>query len=243
MAHDPYDLLLWRGVTIDYFTLAWVQEVEHDLGRPIDQVYQGSYRRGVSQSAGTHDGGGALDLWDRDPHRIIRFGRNLGGAGWIRTPAQGDWVEHEHWIIGGDKKMSSEAHDQWVDYLRGGDGLSPYGQNDDYEPRPDKIHPFNYAQSQQGKWQHGEVYVKKLHRGVQNSDSVRRLQRRLLDHPKVPAKDVKITGDYGPGTVSAVMYYQREVFEAADKDFRDGVNMNNKQANQLFGDRYRVTEE
>jgi hypothetical protein len=39
------------------------------------------------------------------------------------------------------------------------------------------------------------------------------------------------------------MYWQREIFEAADRDFRDGTNMNNKQANQLFGDRYRVVEE
>ncbi len=92
------------------------------------------------------------------------------------------------------------------------------------------------------EWDHGPVYVKKLHRGQRSSDSVRRLQYRLLHHNDIPAKDVKVDGNYTPGTQAAVKYFQNNMFDHADRDFRDGKQMTNRQTNRLFGKNYHVIE-
>ena len=102
-------------------------------------VLQGGYRHGATAaSAGTHDGGGAFDLaqYDDDTVRLVR---EMGGAGWHRTVAQGFDGDHCHIELIGCPHHPSADY-QIVAYRDGYDGfgVDGYGGKDD-GPRPDVI--------------------------------------------------------------------------------------------------------
>jgi len=96
------------------------------------RVLQGSYNRGgVSASAGTHDGGGAVDVSPtRNPSQVVRALREVGFAAWHRLPSQGPWTEHIHAIAIGDPEMSSGAHAQVSAYYNRRNGLANNGPDD-----------------------------------------------------------------------------------------------------------------
>lgn len=103
-------------------------------------VVQGSYNRGgVSQSAGTHDGGGAIDLsvygWGdlKNKRRIVKEGRRAGFAAYFRATLPGHWNEHVHAIAIGDPDLSSGARNQVSAYYAGRDALA--GNGPDQDPR------------------------------------------------------------------------------------------------------------
>jgi len=88
---------------------------------------QGSYNRGVSASAGTHDGGGAIDVRisqysARTTDQIVKAMRMAGFAAWRRGVNDG-LSPHIHAIAIGNRRASPHAKQQVAEYLRGGDGL------------------------------------------------------------------------------------------------------------------------
>ena len=95
-------------------------------------VSQGSYiAGGVDASAGTHDGGGAVDLdvtrgCGARP-RAVRALRLVGFAAWFRPTIPGLWSKHIHAIAVNDTDLSSGAAAQVSEYYRGYDGLSGDG--------------------------------------------------------------------------------------------------------------------
>lgn len=102
-------------------------------------VVQGSYNGGgVSASAGTHDGGGAIDLSVRglgDLKRkkwIVKQGRLAGFAAWYRPTIPNLWTEHIHAIAIGDKELSDGARRQVSAYYAGRNGLA----NNAVDPDP-----------------------------------------------------------------------------------------------------------
>ena len=124
------------GVTLNYRTLEMFEITEL---RSIDfaplVLSQGSYTTGVSQSAGTHSGGGALDVRVRDLtqaqiDKVVWALRKTGFAAWHRLPSQGDWPEHIHAIAIGDKELSAAAAAQVVAYKNGRNGLANNGPDD-----------------------------------------------------------------------------------------------------------------
>jgi peptidoglycan hydrolase-like protein with peptidoglycan-binding domain len=93
---------------------------------------QGSYNPGGDpSSAGTHDGGGVVDLsvtgltatrrW-----RTVEALREVGFAAWLRTPSQGDWPYHIHAVAVADTDMSGPAQPQVHDYFFGRNGLASH---------------------------------------------------------------------------------------------------------------------
>ncbi|HZX07163.1 hypothetical protein [Kribbella sp.] len=70
-------------------------------------ILQGSYNKGgVEASAGTHDGGGAVDVDVRTKSAaqrvaVVKALREVGFAAWLRTPAQVNWPHHVHGILAG----------------------------------------------------------------------------------------------------------------------------------------------
>jgi hypothetical protein len=90
----------------------------------------------------------------------------------------------------------------------------------------------------------GLVFVEKLEAGQQQSDSVARLRYRLDNHPDMPGthKPGKGSG-YGPEVVDAVRYWQRNIMPKGVAGPVDGSEVDNWQANRLFGDNYQVVEE
>lgn len=90
----------------------------------------------------------------------------------------------------------------------------------------------------------GDVYVSKLHRGQQDSDSVSRLRYRLTNHKHIPEEHKPgYAADYGEKVQDSVRYWLRNVDpQRGAGGPTDGSELTNPQANRLFGDNYEVIE-
>lgn len=128
-------------VLLNKRTKAMLEEAEKRLGYSLT-IAQGSYHTTTSQSAGTHDGGGAVDLVAFEADRKVRVLREVGFAAWHRLPSEGDWPEHVHAVALGDRDMSPEARSQVSDYKNGRNGLASHAK--DSAPRPKPIPFFSY---------------------------------------------------------------------------------------------------
>ncbi len=126
--------LTYHGKTMNTRTKAMLVKAEGLLGRQLT-ITQGSYNPGgVGASAGTHDGGGALDIGVEGMSSTTRTDvarklRQVGFAAWIRTPAQG-FAYHIHAIALSDPDLSSGAQHQAGDYYLGYNGLAGRGSDD-----------------------------------------------------------------------------------------------------------------
>src|SRR5690349_16423077 len=100
-------------------------------------VVQGSYNKGgVPASAGTHDGGGALDIsvYGMDlaeQKRHVKQGRLAGFMAYHRVALPGVWNPHIHAGALGDPEASSGLRTQFAQYRAGQDALA------DHKPDPD----------------------------------------------------------------------------------------------------------
>ena len=134
---NPLHRPLWRGRTnVDALTILALEAAEKLVGGGFQAVVtQGSYQNPVSASAGTHSGGGVLDLRARDltPVRkgqLLKALRQVGFAAWLRTPNQGPWVEHFHIVLIDHPLLSTQAATQVRDYRAGLNGLANKGKDD-----------------------------------------------------------------------------------------------------------------
>jgi hypothetical protein len=89
---------------------------------------QGSYHPGNPDSAGTHDGGGVVDisvsgLSTTQRWQTVRALRTVGFAAWLRTPDDG-FPFHIHANGISDPDMSRPARNQVHDYYFGRNGLA-----------------------------------------------------------------------------------------------------------------------
>jgi hypothetical protein len=100
------------------------------------RLTQGSYNPGgVGASAGTHDGGGVVDvtvtgLTTTQRWQLVKALRTVGFAAWLRTPAQG-FSYHVHAVAIGDPDIWQRdgghvARDQVCDYYKGLNGLASH---------------------------------------------------------------------------------------------------------------------
>jgi hypothetical protein len=131
----PEARIVWRGKQFNKRTVAMVEAAEK-LYKSKFAILQGSYNKGgVTESAGTHDGGGAVDIdvASKSPAQrqaVVKAMRQVGFAAWLRTPAQGNWPYHVHAIAVGDKDLSRGAAHQVAEYRRGRNGLANRGKDD-----------------------------------------------------------------------------------------------------------------
>lgn len=117
----------WGGVTLDSRTAKQMNEVVKRTGLKPRAV-QGSYSRGVN-SAGTHSGGGAIDLdvshfTAKQKYNFVKQMRVVGMAAWLRPYRPGVWGEHIHAISIGAPGLAYEAKRQVEKYKKGQDGLA-----------------------------------------------------------------------------------------------------------------------
>jgi hypothetical protein len=130
------------GQIINQRTLAMLTHARELYGGELEitgfAITQGSYSDHVEASAGTHSGGGAVDLsvlrretytvlWD-DLEPLIRALRAAGFAAWVREYGElyPDSPIHIHAIAIGDQELSAAAQDQLTGpsgYFRGYSGL------------------------------------------------------------------------------------------------------------------------
>lgn len=134
MTLDPYALTTHDGKTVDEITHQALLAAEEILGYELT-ITQGSYHKGVSASAGTHDGGGVVDLAPFDWANKVRALRSVGFAAWHRPALPGTWPEHIHAVLIGNKKLSPSAMRQVLDFQAGRNGLADHGRD------PDTFHP------------------------------------------------------------------------------------------------------
>lgn len=96
---------------------------------------QGSYNSSNPASAGTHDGGGVVDisvssLTTTQRWQTVKALRTVGFAAWLRNPSQGDWPYHIHANAILDPDMSQTARNQVHDYYFGRNGLANHAADD-----------------------------------------------------------------------------------------------------------------
>ncbi|TDP96701.1 peptidoglycan-binding protein [Labedaea rhizosphaerae] len=131
----PGARVTFRGVTVNERTRAMLTTAETQLGRQF-VLEQGSYNPGGDPtSAGTHDGGGVVDISVSGMSvttqtAVVRKLRQVGFAAWRRTPSQGDWGYHIHAVAVSDTDMSPQAQHQVGDYYLGLNGLANRGPDD-----------------------------------------------------------------------------------------------------------------
>jgi hypothetical protein len=127
----------WRGVTLNQRTINMILRAEvymEQMGMSAFQfsISQGSYSSSVTASAGTHDGGGAIDIRtsvvNNDKKKVdtmIVALRKAGFAAWSRGRVADSFQNnrHIHAIAIGDSQASSGAKNQVNSFQRGRDGL------------------------------------------------------------------------------------------------------------------------
>jgi hypothetical protein len=134
MAHRE-EVIKHRGRSnVNRRTWNMIQAAENLAGFTF-VITQGSYNKGVSASAGTHDGGGVVDIRARDLSPAKRGAavlalRRVGFAAWLRTPKQAKWPYHIHAVAVGDRDLSRQAEAQVVSYQHARNGLKSNRRDD-----------------------------------------------------------------------------------------------------------------
>jgi peptidoglycan hydrolase-like protein with peptidoglycan-binding domain len=122
------------GFVINTRTRSMLAEAKRLLGRNL-VLQQGSYNPGGDPtSAGTHDGGGVVDIEVKGMSAATRTAvaralRRVGFAAWVRSPSQGNWPWHIHAAAISDTDLSSQAQHQIGDYYLGQNGLANRGKD------------------------------------------------------------------------------------------------------------------
>jgi hypothetical protein len=133
----------YRGVRVNTRTKQMLTSADRLVTWNIT-LSQGSYcglqsNGCASASAGTHDGGGTIDvsvsgLSTTQRWRTVKALRTVGFAAWLRTPAQG-FPYHIHAVAIGDPDLwqrdgAFTNRDQVADYYVGKNGLAGHGSDD-----------------------------------------------------------------------------------------------------------------
>lgn len=128
--------VLYDGHTVNARTRNMMRAASRRLGKGcVIGITQGSYNPGgVGASAGTHDGGGAVDVdlsqrCGKKTRTVVRAMRIVGFAAWHRPYIRGLWNEHIHGIAISDPDLSSGAANQVWDYYIHRDGLASHAKD------------------------------------------------------------------------------------------------------------------
>ncbi|MFF8831399.1 CHAP domain-containing protein [Streptomyces sp. NPDC015131] len=122
-AHD-YRRTTYGGRTVNQRTKVMLEQAAERFGGTF-RLSQGSYSTGVAASAGTHDGGGVVDIASSS-NTLLKALRQVGFAAWVRSPAEGfSW--HIHACAIGDREMAPGARSQVSAYFNGRNGLRGNG--------------------------------------------------------------------------------------------------------------------
>lgn len=190
-----------EGKTLNQRTLDMLEFAEKRLGYSL-HVVQGSYNGGgVSASAGTHDGGGAIDVSaTSNPTEVVKALRDAGFAAWHRVPSEGPWAEHIHAIAIGDAELSRGAANQVALYKQGRNGLVSNRVDSFYRPSPIQEWPIalqgvNFV----------AVKAQSLLKKPKANNAVRKVQRALNSRGYGYVLE---DGVFGPKTKSALKAFQ-----------------------------------
>lgn len=131
-AKPPCVRVLWRGVVVCSHSVpklnAWAKSVGDGIYlKPLPGC--GSYQTSTAASAGTHAGGGAIDIDLRavasgSRKWVADKGRTAGlQVSWHRNAISGLWTWHAHALDPDCPQLAKVAAAQCVECFNGGDGL------------------------------------------------------------------------------------------------------------------------
>ncbi|MFI9552850.1 peptidoglycan-binding protein [Nonomuraea endophytica] len=132
---EPGPRVSTGGFVVNTRTRNMLAEAKRLLGRDL-KLDQGSYNPGGDPtSAGTHDGGGVVDISVEGMNSatrtaVVRGLRLVGFAAWVRNPQQDDWPWHIHAVAISDTDLARQAQHQVGDYYLGLNGLAGRGPDD-----------------------------------------------------------------------------------------------------------------
>lgn len=197
--------LYYRGRTLNQRTINMIKAAEERLGYSL-YIMQGSYNAGgVSASAGTHDGGGAVDFAaTSNPREVVLALRKVGFAAWYRRASQGPWGDHIHAIAIGDPDLSSGARNQVRAYFNGRNGLAGNGYDDGPRLRPIPVWPVALKKINLKRVQ--AQFKAKNPRAI---SGVQRIQHCLNE--KLGGEDLLVDGVAGPLTRAAYKRWERKL--------------------------------
>ena len=137
------DKVTFRDRLMDNQTMYGLMSAEAKLGYELT-VTQGCYSNAVGASAGTHKGGGVVDLAPWDQANKVKVLRDQGWAAWYRPAISGLWPAHIHAVMIGHPTLSLEAQSQVAKYRRGEDGLAepPTRDPNPYRPSPEVVYDY-----------------------------------------------------------------------------------------------------
>ena len=138
------DRVTFRDRLMDNQTMYGLMSAEAILGYELT-ITQGCYSTAVGASAGTHAGGGVVDLAPWDQANKVKVLRDLGWAAWYRPAISGLWPAHIHAVMIGHPALSIEAASQVGKYRRGEDGLAdpPTRDPNPYRPQPEVVYDYH----------------------------------------------------------------------------------------------------
>ena len=136
-AHN-YSRTRYGGGVVNQRTRDMLVAAEKINGHPFT-LTQGSYNKGVSASAGTHDGGGVVDISvggmdGAQRNAAVQALRRVGFFAWLRTPPS--FAYHIHAVAIGDREMSPSARNQVKQGFADRDGLARHGPDPAPDPYP-----------------------------------------------------------------------------------------------------------
>ncbi len=207
---DAYEIVSFRGGRFDRMTAQALSRMEEKLGYDLS-IMQGSYNSGVGASAGTHDGGGAVDLAAYDHKRKVRAGREVGFAMWYRSSAEGPWSPHCHGILVGNAKLSSGAATQVTAYRNGRNGLASNAA-DTFGWRPSPIPSYKFAPEKKYSIDLHNVrvdFLDVLDGGTNKSTRRGRVIQKCLNSKL--KSDIVVDGVIGEQTVEAWRRWERKI--------------------------------
>lgn len=139
--HD-YKRVTYGGKTVNTRTKIMLERARKLLTAyewtPV--LTQGSYNKGVSASAGTHDGGGVVDIrtstmTKNGADQCVQALRKAGFAAWRRGDGDG-MAPHIHAVAIGDREMSPAAKSQIAQWRADTNGLANHGPDPAPDPYP-----------------------------------------------------------------------------------------------------------
>lgn len=204
------------GKTINKRTYDMINRAEARMGFDL-WIVQGSYNDGVSASAGTHDGGGAIDfsvrgLSESQIREAVWQLRCVGFAAWYRAPRAGVWGAHIHAIAIGDGELSSGARAQVQEYYAGYDGLAGNGRDTWRRPDPIPVWPIPTPDISLGRAKAQFEATKK-----RKVLAVQRIQKLL--NKRLAGEDLVVDGIAGPKTRAAYKRWEAKI----DAPETDGI--------------------
>lgn len=223
---SAYEIVWFRGRRFDRMTARALMDMEKILGYELT-IMQGSYNGGVGASAGTHDGGGAVDLAGADAENKVRAGRTVGFAMWEREAWQGPWPHHVHGILYGNAKAAGAAKRQVAAYLNHRDGLVSNRWDATWRPR--HIRPYRYRVQPSIAVDLSDLrldFMQALDGDSKTFNAparrVRRVQRRLS---KVLGRPIALDGVAGPQTLRAWRQWERKNGDSTPNSLPDEVQL------------------